>query len=355
LYIERSGRAGRCDLLLAVGLLLAVNSLATWAQDAPGEGAAGSCSPAPGASYPTATISNGLIKAVIYPPDAQNGYYRGVRFDWSGVVGCLSYKGHSYFGVWFARYDPYLHDSITGPVEDFRSSDGVSSIGYEEAKAGEPFLKIGVGVLQRIDKAPYSFGRRYPLLNGGTWTTHSGASEVSSEQKLQADMGYAYTYTKTVKLDKHEPVLLLEHKLKNTGTKTIDTEVYDHDFYMLDNTPTGPGMVVRFPFEPKAMGTLKYGASIEGKEIVYARELSAKPAEAAMSFITGFSNTAADYDISVENTKTGAGVEQTADVPMAQMNFWSIHTTICPEAYIHLVIPPGKTARWTIRYRFYAK
>jgi len=339
-------------LLLAGGLVAAVPGRA---QDVSGEGSTGTCSPAPQASYPEATISNGLVKAVVYLPDAEKGYYRGARFDWSGAVGCLAYKGHTYFGVWFARYDPYLHDSISGPVEEFRSSDGLSSIQYEEAKPGEPFLKIGVGVLQRIDKSPYSFGRRYPLLNGGTWTSHTKKDEVSSEQKLQSEIGYAYTYTKTLKLARHKPVLLLEHMLKNTGTKTIDTQVYDHDFFMLDGTPTGPGMVVRFPFEPKAAGTLKYGSEIDGKEIVYRRELSAKPVEAASSFITGFSNTAADYDITVENTKTGAGVEQTADVPMAQMNFWSIHTTICPEAYIHLVIPPGKTARWTIRYRFYAK
>lgn len=57
----------------------------------------------------------------------------------------------------------------------------------------------------------------------------------------------------------------------------------------------------------------------------------------------------------VEDQKTGVGVEQTADLPISRFNFWSIRTTICPEAYIHLVIEPGQTARWSIRYRFYAK
>ena len=71
-------------------------------------------------------------------------------------------------------------------------------------------------------------------------------------QTLQSPLGFAYVYEKTLKLDKREPVLILEHRIKNTGTKVIDTQVYDHDFFMLDGAPTGPGMAVHFPFEPQA-------------------------------------------------------------------------------------------------------
>ncbi len=87
-------------------------------------------------------------------------------------------------------------------------------------------------------------------------------------------------------LDKHEPVLILRHELKNTGTETIDTQVYDHDFYVLDGAPTGPDMVVRFPFEPKAEKDLGNGARVEGKQIVYGREL--ETGQSASSFITGY-------------------------------------------------------------------
>jgi hypothetical protein len=122
---------------------------------------------------------------------------------------------------------------------------------------------------------------------------------------------------------------------------------------MLDGAPTGPGMVARFPFEPKAAKDLGNGAKVEGKEIVYGREL--QTGEAASSFLTGYSSNASDYDIFVENHTTGVGVEQSSDSPIARLNFWSIRTTICPEAYIHLNIAPGQTVHWTIRYRFYAK
>jgi hypothetical protein len=292
---------------------------------------------------------------VVYLPDAKNGYYRGLRFDWSGVVGCLAYKGHTYFGVWFPHYDPLLNDAITGPVEEFRSSDGHSSINYEEAKPGQPFLKPGVGLLRKVDDTPYKYTATYPLVDGGKWAVHPRGDAVAFRQDLKSDIGFAYQYKKVLRLDKHAPVLMLEHELKNTGTKTIDTEVYDHDFIMLDGVPTGPRMIVRFPFVPKASQALQHGAAIEGKDIVYHQELDPTRRETVTSYLTGFSDTPSDYDFVVEDQQTGVGVEQTANVPLSLLNFWSPRTTICPEAYIHLHIPPGKTAHWTIRYRFFAR
>jgi hypothetical protein len=302
-------------------------------------------------SYPKVSISNGLLNAEVYLPDAKDGYYRGTRFDWSGVVGCLAYKGHTYFGVWFQHYDPFQHDAISGPVEEFRSSDG--ALNYDQAKPGELFVKPGVGILRKVDDSPYKFTAAYPLVNGGKWTVRTRPDGVSFRQDLRSQLGIAYVYKKTLKLEKGKPYLILEHELKNTGTKTIDTEVYDHDFFMLDGAPTGPGMVVRFPFEPKADQALENGGKIDGKELVYQQEL--QPGQTVFSFLTGFSNDPADYDITVENRNTGVGVEQTSNVPISRFNFWSIRTTICPEAYVHLVVAPGQTASWTIRYRFYAK
>jgi hypothetical protein len=69
------------------------------------------------AEFPEAEISNGRIQAKFYLPDAERGYYRGTRFDWSGSIYSLQCNGHEYFGKWFEKYDPKIHDAITGPVE----------------------------------------------------------------------------------------------------------------------------------------------------------------------------------------------------------------------------------------------
>ena len=311
------------------------------------------CSQAQQTSAPHALISNGLVNAVVYLPNPTDGYYRASRFDWSGSVACLAYKGHTYFGVWFAKYDPLINDAITGPVEEFRSEDGNGAPFYDEAKPADLFVKPGVGALRRLDDKPFDFHKLYPIVDGGKWKVHATRDSVSSRQTLNSSIGVAYVYTKTLKLDKQAPVLALEHTLKNTGTKTIDIEVYEHDFYRLDNEPTGPSISIRFPFEPRAAQTLQNDARLDGKQLIYGREL--KPGETVQSDILGSANKVSDYDFFIENSRTGAGVEQSADVPLALLHLWSIRSTVCPEAYIHVSIPPGQTAHWTIRYRFYTK
>ena len=45
------------------------------------------------AEYPQAEISNESIHARLYLPDPVNGYYRGTRFDWSGIIASLEFQG----------------------------------------------------------------------------------------------------------------------------------------------------------------------------------------------------------------------------------------------------------------------
>src|SRR5512141_425512 len=86
------------------------------------------------ADFPQAEITNGVATAKFYLPDNERGYYRGTRFDWSGVISSFRTLDHEFFGVWFEKYDPKLHDAITGPVEDFRGEAGGE--GYAEAAPG---------------------------------------------------------------------------------------------------------------------------------------------------------------------------------------------------------------------------
>lgn len=317
---------------------------------------ASACNSIPHADHPKAILSNGELDALVFLPDTEHGYYRSTRFDWSGVIGCASFKGHTFWGEWFPRYDPLLNDSITGPVEEFRSEDG--GLGYADARPGEIFVKIGVGTLRKIDDAPYKFGTAYPIVDTGKWTIRTGKRWIRFQHRLQSPTGIAYVYTKTVRLDKHGAILSLEHELKNTGRKPIVTDVYDHDFFMLDKQPTGPGMTVSFPFKPQIQASPDTNfnpslAKIDGNSVVYLKEL--QPHQTVAGYITGYSDKASDYDITVENKNTGIGVQQTSDSPIAKFYLWSIRTTISPEAYIHLDVAPGKTQSWKIHYRFFPR
>ena len=78
-------------------------------------------------------------------PDPQIGAYRGARFDWFGIISSLQYQGHEYFGQWYKHHDPKTHDAVIEPLEEFRTND--SGLGYEEAKPGDAFVRIGIGTV----------------------------------------------------------------------------------------------------------------------------------------------------------------------------------------------------------------
>jgi hypothetical protein len=295
---------------------------------------------------PQARITNGIVDVQLYLPDAVNGYYRGTRFDWSGVMPRVEYKGHTYHGQWFESYNPTHHDAIMGPVEEF------GALGYDEGKAGETFVKIGVGSLQKPDERQYAFSRFYKIANGGRWKVKKKSDEVQFTHTL-ADNRYAYEYRKTVKLLKGKPQLVLMHSLTNKGSRGMNTTVYNHNFFVIDKQLTGPGYEISFPVgnlsaaNSKGIGQV---VKLEDNKILYLRGLN-KGEQGYFPDLTA--GVEMNYDITVEHVKTGAGVRIKGDRPVAKMVYWSSSTTVSPEPYISIKLDPGKTFSWKITYEYY--
>jgi hypothetical protein len=314
------------------------------------------------ADHPQAEISNGLVKAKLYLPDSAAGFYRGTRFDWSGVISNLEAGGHIYFGAWFKAHDPGIFDvafvpaldgfaagtpsAALGPVEEF-----TNPIGYEDAAAGGAFIKIGVGVLRKPQEPEYAWSTRYEIVDPGKWKVRKQPDSIEFQQEINGPSGYAYVYRKTISLSPGKPGMILEHSLKNTGRQAIETPVYNHNFLVMDDQPSGPDFVIKVPFEIQpardSLGVLE----VRGKEVVFARELVED--ERAMITVAGFSGDSKDYDIRVENRKTGAGVRITADRPLARFVVWSVRPTRCPEPFINVRVEPGAEFTWRISYEFY--
>ncbi|MBC7921126.1 MAG: hypothetical protein H7Z75_08530 [Ferruginibacter sp.] len=303
----------------------------------------------PRAEPPQVALTNGFVRAVVYLPDPQRGYYQGTRFDWSGAFKSLTYQGHRYVDEWFETYDPKTHDAINGPAEEFMT------LGYAEARPGDAFVKIGVGALRKPDEQAYSFARYYDVADHGKWTVKTHPDRVDFRQELTDAAGYGYRYAKTVRLSKGKPELVLTHRLTNTGRKTIETSVYNHNFFVIDQQPTGPPITVRFPFAVQGEGR-GFADIVHARDssLVYARELEKKEYVYSAG-LRGFGPTASDYDIRIENGKTGAGVRITADQPLEKLVFWACATTSCPEPYLRLRAAPGQAVSWTITYAFYQK
>lgn len=294
---------------------------------------------------PAVRITNGVVTAVLYLPDPQRGYYRATRFDWSGVVADLQVGGHSYFGRWFPAYDPTLHDAIAGPVQEF-----VTGQGFDAAKPGETFVKIGVGVLRKPAQPTRGF-QTLEIVDPGKWSTRVERDKVEFVHEVSDPAsGYGYRYRKTVALTPGRPQMTLRHRLESTGAKPIDTEMYNHNFFVLDGQPSGPDVQVDVPFQLEPFNVRGDAMQVRGGRIAYA-----KPIETPNRMqLRGFSVSPSDYDIRVEQRKTGAGVRVTSDRPLSDMVFWTSPRTTCPEAYIHVSAEQGKPMEWTTTYDFYA-
>lgn len=264
-------------------------------------------------AFPRADLDNDLLHVGLYLPDTARGYYRATRFDWSGVMPVVEYKGHRFVTQWFPKYGPRINDAIMGPVESF------SPVGYGD---GETFVQIGVGVLERTDTLKYNAFRYYPIVDAGKWTVKRSRRRVSFRQVIEG----RYDYKKDVVLD--GAGLRLVHHLTNTGSAVLETDVFDHNFFRMDSTMTGSGSRIDVP-----------GDSVVIREPI--------------TKVYGQMHGKGEYDIRMENSSTGIHIR--CDRPLSKLVYWGSPTILCPEPYIHVRVEPGQTFSWTIYYQFYLK
>jgi hypothetical protein len=313
------------------------------------------------AEYPQATISNGQVTAKIYLPDAKDGYYRSTRFDWSGAIYSLQYKGHDYYGPWFDSVDPKVINwvnrdgeiidgpcgALEGPVDEFQVP-----LAWDEAKEGGAFIKIGVGVLRKTGE---KYNRYYPydVVNPGKWTVKTHKDSVEFTQVLSdPELGYGYVYRKVVRLEKGKPEMVIERNLKSTGRREIKSEVYDHNFLVLDKQPPGPDFTIKFPFQiqtPRPPNPAL--VTVKGDQIVYAKQLTGQ--DEAVVYLEGFSDDAKDAQFEIENTKVGAGMKMSINRPLLREFLWSIRKVLAIEAYTAIDVPPGTEFSWSSTYDYY--
>jgi hypothetical protein len=308
-------------------------------------------------NFPSKTISNGIVSAKVYLP-VPFGFYRATRFDHAGMVTHITYKGLDYGQYWFGKTSPgvknftydkdgvvaHNNNAAAGPVEEYNEN------GFDAAGPGGRFLKIGVGILGR-DTDKYDRFHTYPILNEGTRTTTTTKTSVRSTQVVADDpSGYGYSYTKTVRLVPGQAQLVIEDRLKNTGSKPIDTTVYNHHFMTI--SPGQDAVQLDAPFalknaRPMPVDVVKF----DGARMTYIRALTGE--EQVASDLTGFTNAVSDNDFRVTNTKTGYGVRLRASLPVSRLLWWSIPSTMGIEPYMDIKLAPGETKSWSHTLDYY--
>jgi hypothetical protein len=295
-------------------------------------------------------ISNDQVTMKLYLPDPEQGFYRATRFDWSGIIYSLEHEGHQYFGEWKLTHDPMFHEDLAGPVESFRGE----GTGFEEAAPGGEFVRIGVGVLEKESDTVYRWNHTYRILDHGTWKVTTGVGWIEFSHAVESETGWGYLYTKRISLKEEEPGFVIDHRLENTGQKPIETDQYNHNFFMIDGQTTGPDFRVEFPFQITSAEGLRDANQVlrlEGNRVNFNKRFT--PGGSAWVELFGYGSGPDDHQFRVFNEKTGAGVLVKVDRPVHRMTFWATHSTLCPENFIYLKIEPGEEEQWRSDYTLF--
>ncbi|GKY98497.1 hypothetical protein MPSEU_000806800 [Mayamaea pseudoterrestris] len=215
----------------------------------------------------------GDLSVVVYLPDGlkpdEDTYYYSSRFDHGSMIGSIRYKGHVLFDArtWKQPHNVNWPESGIGLAAEFgvgddgafcyfqcgwKASEGVTNgvLGYQQAKLGESFLKIGVGELIKgtcpiCDSAEdYRFNSPYLFASPPEWKI-TGMAETQLKLEHQALMTdkdhvqYGYKLDKEITLRGN--TLEVTSTLTNLGQQPLSTAWYSHNFFTCDGTAVGPG------------------------------------------------------------------------------------------------------------------
>ncbi len=281
------------------------------------------------------TISKDGLSVELCYPSAAEGYYRGTRFDWAGVFRRIVKDGHVYADEWFDADEPYRHDNVCGLSEEF--------VIFENDAAG-PFVKIGVGKLMK-EEGPYDRFKLYPIVDGGARGLEIGDDSVVFTHLLEGE----YEYEKKIVLLDGE-TLRIDHELKNISSETLETRVYNHNFFTFDDMRVGPAVRIDFPACISGhWRDVMPEVNMEGNSIVFHGNI-VEGQKAA--FIGDLAVDHEPFSFLISNSEKNLAVNVQVNAPVSHSVFYSNHRVSCIEPYTPLTVAPGETVSWSIDYRF---
>ncbi|MCX7774402.1 MAG: hypothetical protein N2376_14985, partial [Clostridia bacterium] len=175
-------------------------------------------------------ISSGRLEVELSRPGS---FYSGSRFDWTGFITEIIFdKTHRFCADESRR--PGYGSGGRGLCNEFGIHE---PIGYDEARVGEYFPKLGVGLLKRYSEEPYNFYKPYEV-SPFEFEVETRPDSVVFLAKPHACNGYAAQIRKEISVADNR--MEVRYTLDNTGTKPIDTTEYLHNFVNPDGEGIGP-------------------------------------------------------------------------------------------------------------------
>lgn len=291
-------------------------------------------------SAPVRILRSDELTVEVMDPAHPDRYYRAERFSPVANVLRVRLRGVDYL------YAPEQHDPLTdngGLAMEFDNAK-FGPPGFVEARIGEGFLKIGVGVLRKADDL-YHYGKRQEIIAPAPTTATWGPDRADFRQVCEGTNGYAYLLESSVRVSDRS--VSVTYRLRNTGTKTFATRHYAHNFFSLGQSSIGGGFEVEFPFDFDPVGEPAAWHQ-SGRTIVIDRTVD----EFANITVPILYHYLDENRLVVRHRPSGREIIVTTSIPGA-FNFIHLRPAyISPEQFVILKLAPGDTAEWARRYDF---
>ena len=304
-------------------------------------------------TYPHAVISNGIVTSTVFLPDADKGYSRSSRYDWSGHTWDLTWNGHSYF-LQRNEENPLPLNNVHDPLFPHNGA-GFASEFYANGKDDgcKTHLKVGIGHLDSGDSNK--------IIDSGVWSVSRGENRVEFTHTVNVSCGYGYIYVKRMELTAGKPAMVISHSLRNTGTKAIETQQYIHNFFCIDNEYSGRNNRLDLFFTPtfervypeKLAETMNFEpyAVFRDNSLYFMKDI--EKGNSLFADFGGFDESVSHNHAIVRNTRTGACVDISGDYSLWGCRFWAEAFSFCPELFNDIAVEPGETQSWRQVYRFF--
>lgn len=271
--------------------------------------------------------------------------YGRSRFDWTGKITELTYKGIPLTGV---EIEDRSQDPGIG--RGFYNEFGINApVDYDQAVTGGWFHKIGIGLLRK-EEGPYDFFKDYEI-QLADFHGEQKADRVLLECVSPLNNGISYRLKKEVHLLNSGFEIL--YRLENTGNTALRTNEYCHNFLAVDNDPIGENYVLRLPF---VLDSDQFDAIVNPEKLVQVGErefrFSGKPLEQFFyGNLTGGQSRRAQW--ALEHKESGIGLTEELSEDTSSINLWGWSHVVSPELFIAIDIPPDGFKEWSRKYRVY--
>lgn len=265
--------------------------------------------------------------------------YKGSRFDWTGIVTDITLAGKYSFCVSESPV-PLNGSGGLGITNEF----GIHApIGYDDAKTGDTFPKIGVGLLSKTSDESYNFFKPYEISPFPISVSQIENSLIFTVEAVNA-RGYAAKYIKTLSVLSDS--LEVKYFLENTGTKAIHTTEYCHNFVSINNKRINGDFALKFS-KPMEFETSSDILDIKGNEITWKYD-----AQDDFYCSTKELNVGKGLSWTLSNQNEGISISEEVDFAPLNAAVWGCYHVASPEVFIGIDLEPGQNMSWSRKYTF---